>query len=180
MRPWPPERFVRQAGNSTRVQVTVLGPFTIKLGQQGAGPWDRPPARRLCELVMLSPRRRVGREMARETLFAELAPTKSAKALSKALSLARQALSPLGEMAARCCGQTVPTSGVPEEVPIDIDLVAHEEALRSALKTEPGGRRDAALSEALEDELVLLEDEPYADWAIQPARPLSYCAKEPG
>lgn len=77
-----------------RIRVTLLGPFTIKRGERSAGPWHRPPAKRLCELVMVSPGLRVGREVARELLIADLAP---AKALSRALSLAREALSALGE-----------------------------------------------------------------------------------
>jgi hypothetical protein len=59
--------------SSDPVRVTLLGPFTIKLGGRSAGPWYRPPAKRLCELVMVSPGLRVGREVARELLFAELA-----------------------------------------------------------------------------------------------------------
>ncbi len=79
------------------LRVTLLGPFTIKLGERSAGPWYRPPAKRLCELVMVSPGLRVGREVARELLFADLGPVASANALSRALSLAREALSALGE-----------------------------------------------------------------------------------
>ena len=54
----------------------------------------------------------------------------------------------------------------------DIDLVAHEQSLRSALSMAPGSQRDVALSEALANNGVLLEDEPYADWAIQPREAL--------
>ena len=79
-----------------RVRVSLLGPFTIKRGGRGAGPWYRPPAKRLCELVMVSPGLRVGRELAQEMLFADLGPSAAANALSRALSLARGALSPLG------------------------------------------------------------------------------------
>ena len=61
----------RRAGDA-RVRVTLLGPFTIRLGERSAGPWYRPPAKRLCELVMVSPGLRVGREVARELLFADL------------------------------------------------------------------------------------------------------------
>ena len=83
-------------GSSDLVQVTLLGPFTIKLGERRAGPWYRPPAKRLCELLMVSPGLRVGRELVRDLLFADLAPAASATAISRALSLAREALSALG------------------------------------------------------------------------------------
>src|SRR5271165_5164181 len=79
------------------MRVTLLGPFAIKLGERSAGPWYRPPAKRLCELVMVSPGLRVGREVARELLFADLAPAASANSLSRALSLAREALSTLAK-----------------------------------------------------------------------------------
>ncbi len=122
------------------MRVTLLGRFTIKLGERSAGPWYRPGAKRVCELVMVSPGRRIGREMARELLFPNLAPAPSANALSTALSLARDALSPLGDVASGCCEQTGPISGSRDEVPLDIDAEAHEEALRSALRMEPGGQ----------------------------------------
>ena len=81
----------------TGVRVTVLGAFTIRLGARCVGPWYRPSAKRLCELLMLSPGLTLGREVAREALFADLSPAASASALSTALSLSRAALSALGE-----------------------------------------------------------------------------------
>jgi hypothetical protein len=44
------------------VQVKLLGPFAISVGDRTAGPWPRPTAKRLCELVLVSPGRRVGRD----------------------------------------------------------------------------------------------------------------------
>jgi hypothetical protein len=123
--------------------VALLGPFSIKLGERSAGPWYRPPAKRLCELVMLSPGLRVGREVARELLFADLAPAASATAISRALSLAREALSALGKEVPGLLRADRAHIWFSDEVPLDIDLVAHEEALRSALAMGPGGRRDA-------------------------------------
>ena len=127
-----------------RVRVTLLGRFAIKLGERSAGPWYRPSAKRVCELVMVSPGRRIGREMARELLFAHLAPPASANALSTALSLARDALAPLGDLASELLRTDRAHIWVREEVPLDIDLVTHEEALRCALSLEPGGQRDDA------------------------------------
>ena len=155
-----------------RVRVTLLGRFAIKLGERSAGPWYRPSAKRVCELVMVSPGRRIGREMARELLFANLAPAASANALSTALSLARVALSPLGDLASGLLRTDRAHIWVSEEVPLDIDLETHEEALRSALSMEPGGPRDAILSVALGQEGALLDDEPYADWALRPREAL--------
>ena len=162
------------------MRVTLLGPFTVKLGERSAGPWCRPPAKRLCELVMVSPGLRVGREVARDLLFAELRPAASANAMSKALSLAREALSALGEAVPERLRADRAHIWFSAEAPLEVDLVAHEEALRSALAMEPGSLRDAALSMALAEDGVLLEDEPYADWALRPARPSNWSAKEPG
>ena len=71
---------------------------------------------------MLSPHRRVVREVVREMHFSELAPSASAQALSRALSVARQALSPLGNQSLGYCAQTGPTSGSPQEAPVDVDV----------------------------------------------------------
>ena len=150
------------------VRVTLLGPFAIRLGERSAGPWYRPPAKRLCELVMVSPRLRVGREVARQLLFADLGPTASANALSRALSLARESLSALGEEVAGRLRADRAHIWFSAEAALEIDLVVHEEALRSALAMGPGGPRDVALSTALAEKGVLLEDEPYADWALRP------------
>ena len=64
-----------------------------------AGPWARPSAKRLAELVLVSPGRRIGKEAACEALFPNLGPQNAANALRKALSMAKAALSPLGEEA---------------------------------------------------------------------------------
>ncbi len=157
---------------AARVRVTLLSRFAIRLDERSAGPWYRPSAKRVCELVIVSPGRRIGREVARELLFANRAPPASANALSTALSLARDALSPLGDVAAGLLRADRAHIWVSEDVPLNIDLVTHEEALRSALSMEPGGPRDVALSMALAEDGVLLEDEPYADWALRPREAL--------
>ncbi|HXR23424.1 MAG TPA: AAA family ATPase, partial [Acidimicrobiales bacterium] len=152
--------------------MTLLGPFTIRRGERGTGTWYRPPAKRLCELVLVSPGLRVGREVARELLFADLAPGASANALSRALSLAREALSTLGDEVPGWLRADRAHIWFSAEVPLEIDLVAHQEALRSALAMEPGGPRDVALSTALAETGMLLGDEPYADWALRPREAL--------
>ena len=82
------------------VRVTLLGPFAITLGERSAGPWPRPSAKRLCELVLLSPGRRISRDRACQELFPKLAPRPAHNAVARALSLSRAALSSLGEPAA--------------------------------------------------------------------------------
>ncbi|HXW78512.1 MAG TPA: hypothetical protein VEJ84_03385 [Acidimicrobiales bacterium] len=150
------------------VQVTLLGPFAMSADGRRVGPWYRPSAKRLCELLMVSPARRLRKEAARELLFAHLNPGASANALSRALSLARDALAPLGEGGANLLRADRANIWVAEEAALDIDLVSHERGLRSALGLGPGERRDALLQTVLRQDGVLLEDEPYADWAIRP------------
>src|SRR5438034_10721386 len=86
------------------IAVQLLGPFTVTSGEQAAGPWPRPTARRLCELVFVSPGRRVSRDLACEELFPGMEPRAAARALSKALSMARAALAELGEPGAALLG----------------------------------------------------------------------------
>jgi hypothetical protein len=95
---------------------------------------------------MVSPGLGVGREVARELLFADLGPAASAKALSRALSLAREALSALGEEVAGRLRADRAHIWFSAEAALEVDLVAHQEALRVALAMEPGDPRDAALS----------------------------------
>jgi DNA-binding SARP family transcriptional activator len=150
-----------------RVRVTLLGSFTISLDGRNAGPWPRPSARRLCELLMLRPDHKLLRDGVREMLFANLAPEGSANALRRAVSMARQAISPLGEIGPRLLRADRYHISVPANIPLDIDLAAHMTALRCALEMTPGNERDAALSAALRQDAALLDDEPYSDWALE-------------
>jgi len=84
-----------QSHSVAPLRANLLGPFSVRLGEMSAGPWARPNAKRLCELVMVSPGRRISREAARNELFPMLVPQKADRELSKALSLARAALSNL-------------------------------------------------------------------------------------
>jgi hypothetical protein len=127
------------------VTVTFLGPFTINLDGKGAGPWPRPSAKRLCELLMLASHRRLAKEVVREMLFPNLAPDASANALRKALSMARRAMLPLGGVGPRLVRADREQISVPSEIPTEIDLVTHQNALRCALAMDPGRARDAAL-----------------------------------
>src|SRR5690349_21281702 len=79
------------------VRVRLLGPFSVVSGGRAAGPWPRPSARRLCQLVLVSPGRRVSRDLACDELFPDLDPRAAARSVSKALSMARAALAGLSE-----------------------------------------------------------------------------------
>jgi DNA-binding SARP family transcriptional activator len=148
------------------VKVNMLGPFGISLGGRVAGPWPRPSARRLCELVLLSPGQRVSRELAAEELFGSLGPDRAATALRKALSMARGVLWQLGEPAAGLLQADRDNIWFRSEA-IEIDLDHQEHALRAALATGPGQHRDDRLVAALSDERPVLADAPYVEWALR-------------
>jgi class 3 adenylate cyclase/tetratricopeptide (TPR) repeat protein len=97
-------------------------------------------------------------------------------ALSKALSMARAALSTLGGDAAGLL--RADRTRIWAGSDMAIDLVAHTEALRRALAAAPGAERDGLLSSALSEEGTLLEDEPYADWALWPREALASLRQE--
>jgi class 3 adenylate cyclase/tetratricopeptide (TPR) repeat protein/two-component SAPR family response regulator len=158
------------------VQVRLLGPFTVALGDRVAGPWQRPSARRLCALVMLSPGRRVSRDRACEELFAGREPRAAARAVSKALSMARSTLADLGDPAADLIRADL--ESIWASPAVQTDLEAHEQALRAGLALAPGARRDDRLATALAADGELLADEPYADWALRPRERLEALRQE--
>jgi DNA-binding SARP family transcriptional activator len=153
--------------HNATVTVTLLGQFTISFEGRSAGPWPRPSARRLCELLMLRPDHRLVREIVREMLFPNLPGRASARALSKAVSLARQAVRPLGSGGPQLVQTGRDHIYVPPETVMEIDLVRHHDALCCALAMKPGEARDTGLSAALLENGVLLADEPYCDWALE-------------
>ncbi len=154
------------------LRVTLLGQFSVSLGQRVAGPWRRPPSKRLCELVLLRPGRRVGREPAIEALFPRLEPTTGRRALSQALSYAREALSALGDAGAALLQSDRALIWANPEIDLEVDLQVVQGRLRDALAAEPGLERDDRLLEALADRSVLLEDEPFAEWVLGPREDL--------
>jgi class 3 adenylate cyclase/tetratricopeptide (TPR) repeat protein len=151
---------------TTTVEVSLLGPFRVSHGGREAGPWPRPSARRLCQLVLTRPGRRVSRDLVCEELFADLDPRAAARAVSKALSMTRAALAVLGDPAPVLLEADLTHIWAAASVTVDADI--HEAALRAALAMSPGQERDDRLVAALADDGELLADEPYADWAMEP------------
>jgi predicted ATPase/DNA-binding SARP family transcriptional activator len=160
------------------LRVQLLGSFGMSVGAKSAGPWPRLGAKRLVELVFLSPRRRIAREVASDTLFPDLAPRAATNAMYNALSAARAVLADLGGPAAGVLRSDRTHVYVPPDVPVEVDLELHERALSAALQMPPGEGRDAALVEALSEQRALLEDEPYADWSLRPRQSLELARQE--
>jgi DNA-binding SARP family transcriptional activator len=158
------------------VRVRLLGPFSVVSGGRAAGPWPRPSARRLCQLVLVSPGRRVSRDLACEELFPDLDPRAAARSVSKALSMARAALAGLGDPAASLLEADL--THIWASPTAEVDAEAHEQALRAALAMGPGHERDTRLAASLAEDGELLADEPYADWALRPRERLEALRQE--
>jgi class 3 adenylate cyclase/tetratricopeptide (TPR) repeat protein len=149
------------------LRVNLLGPFSITLGENSAGPWARPSARRLCQLVLVSAGRRISREAACEVLFPNLAPPAAANALSRALSMAKTALSALGNGADGVLRTDRGHIWLGPDFPVEVDVEVREDMLQAGLDMAPGAARDDRLVAALAEYGALLEDEPDADWAAR-------------
>ncbi len=154
------------------MRVKLLGRFTVTLGEECAGPWPRPRAKRLCALVFLSSGRRVSREVACEALFPSLTPLAAAGSLRNALSMARGVLARLGGSGGRHAQRRSAHIYICPGALVEVDLELQQQALGSALSMKRGPDRDASLTQALADQACLLEDEPYSDWALRPRESL--------
>ncbi len=160
------------------VRVRLLGTFAISFGTKTAGPWPRLSAKRLVELVFLSPGRRIAREVASDTLFLDLAPPACTNAMYNALSAARAVLAELGGPAAGMLRTDRTHIYIHPDVPVEVDLELHEHNLRAALQMPPGKGRDTALVDVLSEQRVLLEDEAYTDWSLRPRQGLELARQE--
>ncbi|HEX2142637.1 MAG TPA: AAA family ATPase, partial [Candidatus Limnocylindria bacterium] len=148
--------------------IQLLGRFAVVLPDgQRAGPFARPTARRLVQLLCLRPDRRIGREELAEILFPELAPARAANGVAKALSMARSAIGAVGGRHVPALEADRTSIWLSDQVAVQIDLDDHRAALHDALAVPPGDVRDAALTAAVANDATLLPDEPYADWAGQ-------------
>lgn len=167
-------RTTASAGQDVRVQ--LLGQFAVSAGGRVAGPWPRPSARRLCELLLVSPGRRIRRDVACEELFGDRDQRAAARALSKALSMARVALGELGDPGSSLLAADLTHIWIAGHVEVDAEV--QHEALRAALAMAPGSRRAGRLRLALADDAEVLADEPDAEWARSPRERLAALRQE--
>ena len=160
------------------IEVRLLGRFAVIGGGRSIRTWPRPSARRLCQLVMVSPGRRISRESACEALFPALSPEAAAHSLYRVLSLARTALKELGPQAAGLLLADRSQIWADPAVTLDVDLDAHEQALHAALQASPGQERDISLVRVLSTGGAPLEDEPDAEWAARVRERVQYLRQE--
>ncbi|HET9974056.1 MAG TPA: AAA family ATPase, partial [Streptosporangiaceae bacterium] len=164
------------SAEKVQVRGRLLGPFSVTSDGREAGPWPRPTARRLCQLVLVSPGRRISRDFACDELFPGQDPRSAARSVSKALSMARAALAVLGPAADGLLAADLTHIWAAPDAEVDSEET--ERALRAALAMEPGQGRDTRLAAALSGEGELLADEPYADWALAPRERLESLRQE--
>ena len=157
---------------------SLLGPFVISLGDRKVVSWRRPPAKRLCELLLVSPGRRISRDAACGALFPHLGREAAGRVLSQALSNARAALSPLGEDASALLESDRTHIWANPAVALEVDVDVHQDKLRLALAADPRTERDDLLVAALADQATLLESEPLAEWALRPRERLEWARQE--
>jgi class 3 adenylate cyclase/DNA-binding SARP family transcriptional activator len=162
----------------TPLFASLLGPFVVSLGDRRVVSWRRPPAKRLLELLLVSPGRRISRDAACTALFPHLRPEAAGRVLSQALSNARAALSALGEDAAALLQSDRTHIWANPAVALEVDADLHQKELRLALAVDPGMERDDLLVAALADEATLLEGEPLAEWALRPREQLEWARQE--
>ena len=142
----------------------MLDGFTVELADgRNAGPWARPSAKRLVQVLLVRPGHRIGREELAEALFPGLSPQRASNAVSKALTLARAALERGGPRLLEADRSTI---WLRADVALAIDLEEHLDALRVALGEAEPSRRAVLLEAALAQRGRLLDDELYADWAL--------------
>jgi class 3 adenylate cyclase/tetratricopeptide (TPR) repeat protein len=144
-----------------------------------AGPWPRPSARRLVELLLVSPDRRIRRDLACEALFGGREQRAAARALSKALSMARTALGGLGEPGGSRLAADLTHIWIAGQVEVDAHI--HEAALRAALGRPAGDGRARELRAVLASASAgdeLLADEPDEEWARAPRERLAALRQE--
>jgi adenylate cyclase len=106
-----------------------------------------------------------------------MGPEASRRALNKAISMARAALSELGEDGRRLLVGEAGLVRADGKV-LEVDFESHLQALENGLAMAPGTARDEQLTAALADEGVLLEDEPYCEWAMRPRQALDKLRQE--
>ena len=134
------------------IAAQVLDSFLVRVDGRLVKEWPRPPARRLVQLLLVEPRHRVLREVAMELLAPDAPPERARRAVSKALSQARQAVG----------ADTIVAEGphlrLVGELHVDLDDL--QEQLHAAIAMPTGEQRRVALELSLSRFAPVLPGEP--------------------
>ncbi|HUY60280.1 MAG TPA: AAA family ATPase, partial [Candidatus Dormibacteraeota bacterium] len=149
------------------LRARLLGRFSVQIDAgTPAGPWQRPAARRLVQILLLRPGHRISRESLSELLFPGLPPQAAARSVSKALAMARTAFGPDRD---HVLGANTTTVWIDPSLAVETDLEQQIARLCLATERPPSPERDRELAQLLGIDGEVVEEDPYADWAI-PAR----------
>jgi DNA-binding SARP family transcriptional activator/tetratricopeptide (TPR) repeat protein len=171
------ERSTLQGELLGRMQVTVDDRPTVAA-------WPRPAARRLVALLLLASDHALAREVVATSLFDHLEPSRAARAVSKALSLARSVLDvadPTSGPAAS--GPSVLDADrasvwIADHVSVRVDLHDHLTALRAAPAVADPSERARRLRDALAVTGPVLLDDRYEPWAQDPIAEVERARRE--
>jgi DNA-binding SARP family transcriptional activator/tetratricopeptide (TPR) repeat protein len=150
---------------SSPLSAQLLGGFTVVLPDGStAGPWERPVARRLVQLLLLAPGHQLGREQLAEMLFPNLAPDRAANSVSKALTMARAALHESKDGTGPVLDADRASIRIRQGLHLTVDVERLRKNVAEALSVPDVPGRLAALEPLREASYELLPDEPYAEW----------------
>ena len=112
------------------IDVRLLAAFAVSVDGTQAGPWGRPYAKRLVQLLTLRSGHLIGREELAATLFPDLRPDRAANSVSKALTLARRALERTGQPVLAADRNSI---WIADGIEVQTDLERAHDLLRAAL-----------------------------------------------
>jgi DNA-binding SARP family transcriptional activator/tetratricopeptide (TPR) repeat protein len=150
----------------TRLHAQLLGRMRVTVGGHAVTAWPRPSARRVVALLLLAPGHMLSRDVIAERLFPHLDSARAGRAISKALSMARAALSEAGSGSDVLAADQAKV-WIAEHVSIEVDLLEHLDVLETALEAPDLGPSVEQLRRLTTDARPVLPDDAYEDWAIE-------------
>ena|GEM_PF-5902230 len=152
----------------TQLRGQLLGRMRVTVdGRPAIVEWPRPTARRLVALLLLAPDHICSRSLLLEQLFSHLDPPRAARALSKALSLARTVLDE-GRSEPSLLAADRDKVWIPDPVTVEVDVLDHLAVLSDAEKLA-GTAREERLRAALRESRPVLVEDTYEAWAMEVA-----------
>jgi DNA-binding SARP family transcriptional activator/tetratricopeptide (TPR) repeat protein len=156
-------------GEGTSLRGQLFGRMQVTVGDRPpVVSWPRPSARRLVALLLLAPDHLRSRASVSDLLFPHLEPDRAARASSKALSMARAVLDEgEGEPSTLAADRT--NLWIADHVDVEVDVLDHLDALRTAAAIPDVSPRVACLREALREARPVLQEDRYEEWAMEVA-----------
>ncbi len=145
------------------LHIGMLGAFSVALSDEAVpdDAWRLRKAKTLVKLLALAPERRVNAEEAAELLWADREPASARNNLHQAIFAARRALGSTGLDGGRCLELQDDVISLCPHDPVEIDVIAFEQAAARAREQRDRGAYRAAL-DAYPGEL--LPEDRYEEW----------------